>query len=463
MVKEYNNVGKIVINKSYTRNKSLFCHPVKVDKFISLDFNTGKVYDNGKKIYPGDGLYKIGLSNDQWANLLLNSNNSNGSPCTFLFKNDSNNRRTIKFNNTTNNNINGIDYSFLENVSIKIKELFPTYNNIKNEVNKLIYTKNPTKKEADELKKILNKLSSEFLDHKSELISLLEKNINTMNNTVDKKFTNDLKDNFLGFASIDKKDTALKLLGIFNKEIKTLDYVNKKEEKESIVDDSFGIIKLKNIVRNEGDFIGDSNAKNGMKIELYEAKIDIINGINTTLPTKKVLETEMSSSQFNDLITGFSVGEGFTSTITYTKDLGKIERKNISLELLEILTQDFQNYLENLNEKIDKQIEKTSNIIKNKVGPKKARQVEIEFEQFYNYIISNIPFYFEDIYKEKNNSNINKRQDIQFSIQKVIVDLGMEKLNEKLKDNDINSIKQIFNKKDSIQLKNKNEDIIELD
>jgi len=131
---------------------------------------------------------------------------------------------------------------------------------------------------------------------------------------------------------------------------------------------------------------------------------------------------------------------------------------------LKVITQELEKYLsKDLPILMENKINEIEPLLRKKIGKRKLRDMEIDFEQFHNYIVSNIPFHTKEIFEEKMKTNINKRQDIQISIIRMVEKLGIETLNEKMENNDFSDIietigntkinrKQIKNKKDIIDI-----------
>jgi len=158
---------------------------------------------------------------------------------------------------------------------------------------------------------LLLNLKEEYEKNGSKINIILNKYLNELNEDIDKKLINDIKSNFLGFSPIQDKNKALKLLNIINKEYISIENNNNDDNlKNEKVYNSFGVISIKTIKHEPGQFIQDEDAVNGIKITLNDAKIEYIKGNKIILPAKKLIEYEMSETQFSNFITSFSNGNG---------------------------------------------------------------------------------------------------------------------------------------------------------
>jgi len=260
---------------------------------------------------------------------------------------------------------------------------------------------------------------------------IINNNLNQIFNKIDKEFENDLKENLLNFIPPEKRNDFFKLLSIpTNKNL----IENKNIKKEESYN-SFGLINLKRIqYKKPGHFIEDENSLNGIKIILYNSKI-VYNKENQKkiIPKEKLIEYELSETQFSNFITSYNNGMGITTTTKYRKDIGEIPLENLALNKLDISIKELKKYIEQLPDMMKNEISKIEPVLRKKIGKKKLREIEIAFEQFYNFISSNIPFYVEEILKNKNKNNISKKQDIQISVLKEVNNLDLKNLEDNIK------------------------------
>jgi len=467
--KKYPCLGNLDISQVNSNGTKLFGSPVEAKTFIDIDFSTASIHFTkgirNNLIMQDKTLYRISLSNEQWYNLLLNVNNDNGIPCTINRRLE--NGKLIKTDKPFYDN----DYTedklskeVFENLNKELKKIFPTFYSIKKNIKSIVYSDDDSEK-RQALSILLLNLKEEYEKNGSKINIILNKYLNELNEDIDKKLINDIKSNFLGFSPIQDKNKALKLLNIINKEYISIENNNNDDNlKNEKVYNSFGVISIKTIKHEPGQFIQDEDAVNGIKITLNDAKIEYIKGNKIILPAKKLIEYEMSETQFSNFITSFSNGNGNVSTIKYRNDIGNIPTENLSLDKLKVITQELEKYLsKDLPILMENKINEIEPLLRKKIGKRKLRDMEIDFEQFHNYIVSNIPFHTKEIFEEKMKTNINKRQDIQISIIRMVEKLGIETLNEKMENNDFSDIietigntkinrKQIKNKKDIIDI-----------
>jgi len=423
-------LGNINLSKVSSSGTYLFESPLKHNEFISLRFSTAYI-NSSNRVYNEKMLYEVYLSNEQWLNLLLNINNDKGISCTINRINENGKRINTEkpFNNKDYRKKDELNI-ILKKLENELKQNFPTFFKIKNELKQIIYSENDIKKRY-ELSILLSDLKLEFQKNFTKINEIINNNLNQIFNKIDKEFENDLKENLLNFIPPEKRNDFFKLLSIpTNKNL----IENKNIKKEESYN-SFGLINLKRIqYKKPGHFIEDENSLNGIKIILYNSKI-VYNKENQKkiIPKEKLIEYELSETQFSNFITSYNNGMGITTTTKYRKDIGEIPLENLALNKLDISIKELKKYIEQLPDMMKNEISKIEPVLRKKIGKKKLREIEIAFEQFYNFISSNIPFYVEEILKNKNKNNISKKQDIQISVLKEVNNLDLKNLEDNIK------------------------------
>lgn len=90
----------------------------------------------------------------------------------------------------------------------------------------------------------------------------------------------------------------------------------------------------------------------------------------------RIIEVEMSQSQFADAITSFNMGDGVPCTIRFTERDGNIPECNF-VNKVEQFTQEFSDNLSGVKESLDNCIISVEEILKNKKAPTKAEKEAI--------------------------------------------------------------------------------------
>jgi hypothetical protein len=204
-------VGKLQLSKctvGYGGSK-LFGHPVTVSKLISLRFYTARISNllNRESIFSDRIMYDIDMSNEQWAMLLLNTNNQNGIPCTIKMREDEKIDKSIGIEiEKENNSQEGKTHKLLADFQNEIDTLFPTAKTIR-EVSRNILDREGSKtSDRKELLSIIEKIEKEYLENKDRLLEVVDTFLKRLNQQSSSQLVEDIKSNFLGFSSFDNKD-----------------------------------------------------------------------------------------------------------------------------------------------------------------------------------------------------------------------------------------------------------------
>jgi len=428
--------GKLNINKVDSTGTILYKHPLPVSKFIEISFNNAKFSNDfgSGRFFNSSSISKIALSNEQFSHLLLSLHgHSNGNklahtsvPCTILFREDYdfktlyNLKKLYDEKKLETTNIKNKYQNQLNIFKQKLVSLFSNTYSLKNfevELNQKV----------SDLENIVSSILGEWNSPKKqkELKILLDDILNYFDKEVDNDTVDSIKEiiaNTNDLLLMDKNKNSIKLLS--NNSIPNNYNDNEKIKDNNLQIQPFqGILELKEISLSNDDnlcFLDNFESKNGYSLTLYSCENEDSCEFDTIIS-----QVIMSVSQFSSFITSFGEGDGTTVTVTETINNGKIDlckfcQENLLRNPLTLEVNNFINYIDN---EVSTDIEKVSSNINNLflmpsgkkrnkfTSKREKRNLDIQFQQFYNKIISNVVFYVEQILEKKVQENSNKKID----------------------------------------------------
>jgi len=425
------NLAKLTISKISSTGSSIFGSNFSQKRYIDIDFKNAELIDSfgSSNIFSNRNISRVSLSNEQWTIFLLNKNNPNGVPCSIIQREDVEIDKTVRIKGEGGNIFQNNYQNTLLKFKKDLQKIFPTAYSIEKS-SKSLLTKDNTSEDRKKLLSLKNQALKEWNENKNKLLKLLDKTFNTFEEEAQKDLADEIKNNFLGHGE------AIESLKY---KMNPLTSPNKNSSKNTIVN-YHGVLTLKEI-ESEVGFVEDFDVKNGYKITLHEA---IENG-DTITPGDVIVSVEMSVAQFSEFISSFNQGDGITATLVETKLKGPIKKDFKNLDILTRKTEEFNNYISTeIEEILNEHSEGLESILKKKIGVKKLRDIEITYQQFYNKIYSNILFHVEDLLKTRLKSNLSKKMDFEFFVDKTVRDLGLKSLIEDSIDNDFSKIKNML-------------------
>jgi hypothetical protein len=431
-----NSLSILTIGKVHSINSNLFAAKTSnIREYIDINFKYAEMKDllGNLKVFERSLIDRISLTNEQWCTLLLNNYaDNNGVPCTIVFREDYAIKYKKDFDNTKyeNNKYKKI----IDEFNSEIVKLFPISASIKRKSKEILNLESNAKnrKKLSELNELCLK---EWIDNEFELKQLIDKTLNKINNTTQSELSNELKQDLkTGFVStLTNQQKALQLLGI-ETDFTLIEQYNKIIELP--IDKTHGVLKLEEIVSHEG-FVEDIDVQNGYRLTLFQAveKIDVYGNKTITAGDEILVSVEMSISQFSSFISSFNNG-GTVATLINTKKAGEIKKdfSDIKYDLFERKLSEFKDSINQTKDEIMPYYKKNKEATKKKIGVKKVREIEINYEQFYNKFISNISHSLEHLIKEALEKNISKRMDFMFQVEKTIKNIGLEAFEQKVED-----------------------------
>jgi hypothetical protein len=433
--------SKLSIGKVNSTGVNLFAAKTgNIRSFISIDFKYAEMNNllGSLSIFERSGIACINLTNEQWSSLLLNNYvNNDGVPCTIVFREDFHIDNCNIYEKESTNN----EYKLLiDDFNQKLNKLLPINSSVKKVSHKLLQLDSNA-----ENRKKLNELSknclNEWNEKQKELEILLNETFKNLDETTTQELQKDIKNDFLtGFvSSLENQEKALMLLGIENTQ-KLLTSDNSTEIKTLPIVKTHGILKLEEIVSNEG-FVEDVDVKNGYRLTVLQAieQIDSLGKKIISTNDEVIVSVELSVNQFADFISSFNQG-GVNSTLIKTSLSGEIQKDFIDIsaefDVFNRRLDEFNTSIIDTNDKLSNINDEIQNDLKRKIGIKKVRQVEINFEQFYNKTVSNISFYIHQLLEIALNKNVSKRMDVMFNVEKTIKKSGIQDLNKRIENSE---------------------------
>jgi len=435
----------------YSNNNSIFFGEEETNESGGISITFGSSYfSNGiskediniEKQYFQDKIFsRIEMSTNQFTNLMFNTLDSNlMTPCNINVKYINGKLKKAPINNLKNKNLSKISLE---------KEKFK--NNLKNiygksysdliKCKKMAQQKTLSKKEKNEIKEIISKLIKTIKEKSSEVDKLILDSVLNLQKEGRKKFSSNLKEHLLYSIPLEhRKEIKIILNHMSDNDSKIHEEINNKEENENFN----GLIKFTKISGKNLKFVNELEAKNGIAISLYEAivKFDISNN-RTITPGKKLLEYQMSMSQFNE----FTQNKNSSGKICTIQELDGeiIERENKKESKLEqYLIQLLKVNNKNLN-KIEEIFKDHKELNNSSQSKNTIRKIEIDIDQLADKTIGSLLFYYEEYIKNQNKYSTDMLTDTIQSFKNSKEELANENIKEMLKKNPKETLKKLIN------------------
>lgn len=181
---------------------------------------------------------------------------------------------------------------------------------------------------------------------------------------------------------------------------------------------SYGMVSISRTTGGEKALFG-SSIKHRDTISLKVKHGELVRELNSDwyMGKDKIVEVEMSYSQFAELITSMNMNSGVPCTIRYTEKDGWIEDCDF-----ESKKEQFKNELQ---EKIDKNLIRTKQIISNieeifekkSISKKDREQVIAQLTNLYKDLSKNLPFIYECFNEQMDKTIMESKCEVEAFIQ----------------------------------------------
>jgi len=452
--KTHSSYGEISASY-YSNNNSIFFGEEETNSQGGISINFGSSYISKRvdreKIEIQDRYYqdklfsRVRMSSNQFTNLIFNTLDSNlMTPCNIEIKYVDNKLKVRPKDELKNENT--LNKFSLEKERFKklLKNIYKdTYTDLI-KCKKMSQQKTLSKKEKNEIKEIVFKLIKTMKEKSSEVNELILNSVSNLQKEGSKSFSHNLKEHLLYSVPLEYRKEIKKTLS----HIPDTEKNTHKEEIDNNEEENFnGLIKFSKISGENLKLVDELEAKNGIAVSLYEAIVKFDTSNNRTItPGKKLLEYQMSMSQFNE----FTQNKNSSGKVCTIQELdGKIiEREEKTTPKLEkYLTRLLQVNNKNIN-KIEKIFKDHKELNNSSQSKNTIRKIEIDIDQLADKTIGSLIFYYKDYIKLQNKYSTDILTDTIQSFKNSKEKLANESIKKMLNKDPKETLKKLINIKE---------------
>jgi len=167
-------------------------------------------------------------------------------------------------------------------------------------------------------------------------------------------------------------------------------------------------------------------------LEVYESEVHRHLSRSWYSPRKKIMELEMSQSQFAELITTMNMGSGIPCNLNYFN--GKHIENNTLTNILDVFKKEFQNDLNGITKKSKETIEEIQNILNNKTVTKK--DLKKALDNLYHIkqdLESNLTFILSQFNEQMNKTVVEAKGEVEAFVENKIRSAGLSSIAQNYK------------------------------
>lgn len=196
---------------------------------------------------------------------------------------------------------------------------------------------------------------------------------------------------------------------------------------------SYGMLQFSRTTGGKTSLFG-SSIKHRDTIKMYLRHGDVTRDLNNDwfFGGDKIVEVEMSYSQFAECITSMNMGSGVPVTIRYIEGQGRIEDCPF-INKKEQFENEFKEYLNKTNEKANSLIDEIGKLFEDKksIGKKDREDILKKLNMLYSAINSNTEFIYNQFNEQMDNTTLEAKGEIEAFMQNKINSIANMTLVEK--------------------------------
>lgn len=196
---------------------------------------------------------------------------------------------------------------------------------------------------------------------------------------------------------------------------------------------SYGMLQFSRTTGGKTSLFG-SSIKHRDTIKMYLRHGDVTRDLNNDwfFGGDKIVEVEMSYSQFAECITSMNMGSGVPVTIRYIEGQGRIEDCPF-INKKEQFENEFKEYLNKTNEKANSLIDEIGKLFEDKksIGKKDREDILKKLNMLYSAINSNTEFIYNQFNEQMDKTTLEAKGEIEAFMQNKINSIANMTLVEK--------------------------------
>lgn len=196
---------------------------------------------------------------------------------------------------------------------------------------------------------------------------------------------------------------------------------------------SYGMLQFSRTTGGKTSLFG-SSIKHRDTIKMYLRHGDVTRDLNNDwfFGGDKIVEIEMSYSQFAECITSMNMGSGVPVTIRYIEGQGRIEDCQF-INKKEQFENEFKEYLNKTNEKANSLIDEIGKLFEDKksIGKKDREDILKKLNMLYSAINSNTEFIYNQFNEQMDKTTLEAKGEIEAFMQNKINSIANMTLVEK--------------------------------
>jgi len=173
-----------------------------------------------------------------------------------------------------------------------------------------------------------------------------------------------------------------------------------------------------------------------IRLSIYEGEMEHRLSGDHCSGGAKIIEVELSATQFSELLTTMNMGHGVPCTIKFQQGEGGIESPPDLKNEAERIRDGFEEKMQDLGPVIDERIDNIMNALPKSLKASTRREIEIQLGCIRQELLSNAPFALEQFNRATDRVVATAKGEVEAFVTHAVVTTGLEELQRRLLGND---------------------------